>query len=833
MNARGENVDERTVGGDGPVRRTRIVGLLAGSVALVAVLLGVAAAPAAAVSATAAAPSSAAVLPASAAVAPASAAGPASAAATPDPTSTPVPQNQLTPRPGAPTASPARPVRPTIADPGDITSATVRFSGTGTPGHELRVSGQGATGSTGSAGCSATVRGDGAWSCLAAVRSGPQQVFTVRDVSAPGLGSATTPTSDVIVPPVVTTSRPTSGPVSGTGRPGSTVSVAVSGSTAERTTTVGRDGRWTVSLGGSSSSAGKDARLTVTATQTASTAGGYRSDLRSAASAPVTITLDRTAPAAPRISSPSAGDRFRAQPVTVSGTGEPGAVLTVYVDRAPVCRADVAASGRWSCSTAGSTLRPGARALTAAQQDAAGNFSATSSPVRVTVATGADTGDGSSATPGGAGSGPDGSGGAGTGAGTGGSTGGGTGTGTNGGDHSGNGGSGAGSGTGHGHGHGTGTDGGGYGTGHGTDGVSGAAGSGSGGSGTAGGGTTGTGTLPGTGPGRGLDWSGPAGDWTASTSYDTTVPTIQSAFSWRTVLVATAVAAGFLVLVAGPLALVAGAARGRLRSPFAGLLGRNRPHDERRRGDVLPTWASITVAVLVVGLCTILGVGVSLEARYVRLAVAVLLGAAVLATTVVLASRWAAGPDRRTVGFRVSPWLVLAALVACAVTRSFDLSPALVVGAVLVPVGRPDAGTATLRLGSSIVAGARSATWRSVALLVVAAVGWVLHSVTPGSGFWVSFVSEFAITLCLGGLGAVVTTLLPVAGSAGQTLFAQSRGRYVAIAAVAVALAAAVSSGAAGTHVSPVALVVVAGACTAGAAASWLWQRNTRADQRA
>ncbi|MDP4335389.1 hypothetical protein Q7F20_18615, partial [Curtobacterium sp. A7_M15] len=346
-------------------------------------------------------------------------------------------------------------------------------------------------------------------------------------------------------------------------------------------------------------------------------------------------------------------------------------------------------------------------------------------------------------------------------------------------------------------------------------------GSGSGGSGTGSGSDgsgTGTGTGTGTGPngtaagghGRGLDWSGPAGDWTASTAYDTTVPTIQAAFTWRTVLVATGVAAGFLVLIAAPLALVAGVARDRIRSPFAGLLGRNRPRAERRRGDdVLPTWASITVAVLVVGLCTLLGVGVSLEARYVRLAIAVLLGAAVLTTTIVLATRWAAGTDRSTIGFRVSPWLVLAALVTCGLTRTFDLSPAVIVGAVLVPVGRPDVDTQALRLGSAIASGARSATWRSIALLVVAAAGWIVHSLTPGSGFWVSLVSEFAITLCVGGLGAVVTTLLPVAGSAGQALLASSRGRYAAIAAVAVALAAAVYSGSAGTHVSPVALVVV------------------------
>jgi hypothetical protein len=195
---------------------------------------------------------------------------------------------------------------------------------------------------------------------------------------------------------------------------------------------------------------------------------------------------------------------------------------------------------------------------------------------------------------------------------------------------------------------------------------------------------------------------------------------------------------------------------------------------------------------------------------------------------VVLTTRWAAGADRHTIGWRVSPWLVLAALVACGVTRAADLSPALVIGVLLVPVGRPDADTGAMRSG--IAACARSATWRSVGLLVLAAVGWVLHSLTPGAGFWTALVSEFAITLCVGGLGALVATLLPVAGSAGSALWAHSRTRYAAVAGVGVALGAAVYSGSAGTHVPPVALAVVACASVAVAAATWLWVRVLEPD---
>lgn len=799
VSTRGDNVDDRAVGGDGPRRRTRFVALASATAVLAAALLAAAAAPAFAVAGAADTER-------------------ISAATTP----TPQPGELVGPpsngRPGTPTPPPAStgrpPVAPTIADPGDVTSSTARFHGTGTPAHVVRVTGPA---STGSAGCSAQVQANGSWACLGTVRSGPQQVFTVRDVTTPTQPSASAPASDVIVPPTVASDHPTSGALSGTGYPGSTVLLSVSGASSQQSAPVGPDGRWVASLALRS-----DATVTVTASQTASTAHGYRSDLRSASSAPVRVTVDRTAPAVPRITAPDDGDRVGSRATLVRGTGEPGADVTVYVDRAPVCRAAVAANGSWSCSTAGSQLRSGDHDLTATQHDTAGNYSRSSAAVRFTVWSTSGTPTG---TPGTGGDAPTN----------------GTGTTTPPGDGQTPGDTGTTDGHENGNGTSTGTNG------NGGDGSDGSSGSGSGsggsdgsgGSGSAagpGGGTTSSGTsAPGSaGPGGHTDWSGPAGDWTAATAYDRTVPTIQAAFSWRTVLIATAVAAGFLLLIAAPLALVAAAARGRIRSPFAGLLGRNRSRSDRSgTDDVLPTWVSITIAVTVAALCTLLGVGVSLEARYVRLAIAVLLGTTVLTAAVVFVTRWAAGPDHRAVGFRVSPWLVLAALVACGITRAADLSPALIVGVVLVPSGRPDLDTGALRLGSAIAAGARSATWRTVALLALAASGWVLHSLTAGGGFWHALTSEFAITLCVGGVGAVIATLLPFAGSAGSALLAASRGRYVALAVVAVALTAAVYSGPSGTHVSPVLLGAVGAACVAGAIGAWFWARTTRPDARA
>ncbi len=766
VRTRGEHVDEGAVGGDGPRRRARIAVLATAATLLAAALLSTIAAPATA--------------------------APAVAAAGPTATESPAPSDGAPPsvgRPGAPTPppTPSPAVRLTIADPGDVTTGTTRFHGTAAPGHSVRVSGPVGGGTSG---CTAAVGPDGRWACLGSVRSGPQQVFTVRDLTVPTASGVDAPAADVIVPPTIAGGRPTGGTVSGTGFPGATVTLSVSGSSAQQDAPVGADGRWVAAL-----PVRADGTVTATASQTASTARGFRSDLRSAASAPVALTVDRTAPDAPDITSPQDGQRVGARTTTVRGTGEPGAGVTVYVDRAPVCGATVAADGGWSCATTGSTMRAGVHRLTATQHDAAHNYSRSSAPVRIVVfATtaapttepggtgGATPGSPSAGTPGAPGS---------------------TGSAPSPADGSG--------------------------SRPGSDDTTGATGDGGTGSAAPAGGTDGghDGAAGARGADGRPDWSGPAGDWTAATSYDGTVPSIRAAFSWRTVLVATAVAAGFLLLIAAPLALVAAVTRGRLRSPLAGLLGRNRTRSDRTRGDVLPTWVSIGTAVVVATLCTLLGVGVELEARYVRLAIAVLLGTAVLTAAVVLATRWSAGPDHRSVGFRVSPWLVLAAVAACGLTRAADLSPALVVGVVLVPSGRPDLGTGALRLGSGIAASARTATWRVVALLGLATAGWALHSTGTPGGFWAALASEFATTLCIGGIGAVVATLLPLAGSAGSALLAASRGRYVALAVLAVTVTAAVYSGSTGTHAPPALLGGLAAACVAAAVAAVVWARTT------
>ncbi|PYY35515.1 hypothetical protein DEI89_07170 [Curtobacterium sp. MCBD17_030] len=698
---------------------------------------------------------------------PAPAPGPGDASS-PVPTNTPIP-----PSGGTPTA-------PTIVDPGDITTALARFAGRATPGHQVRVAEPAVPSASV---CRATATPGGTWSCVGTVRSGPAQVFTVLDMTASALPNADAAPSDVIVPPTIDARRPTTGTVTGTGLPGATVTVGRAGSSAALTAVVTAAGTWAARWG-TGPGAPAEGSVSVSATQTASTATGYRSDLRSAASAARTLVVDRTAPAAPRITAPAGSAPGSTQGVRITGTAEPRTVVTAYVDSTAVCRASVAADGSWSCRAADS-LRAGSHMARAVAQDEAGNTSSAATAVAFRVSRGASVDAASSpgTTPG-----------------------------------SGAGGGGAhGSGTAPAHGSGSDTaDGSGIGragTGSSDDGTSGSAlpGGGAGGSGSHGG-------RP--------DWTGPAGDWTVATGYDHAVPTIQSASSWRTLAVAAGVAAVFLLLVAGPVRVLAGALRERAPLRAARFTGRNRTRSERRHGDdAVASWVTVTLGIAVAGVLTLLGTGIALEARYVRLAIGVVAGVAVLSAGVVLATRWTAGEDRHTVTYQLSPGLLLAAVLASGLTRAADLSPALVVGVLLVPVARTDVGTAAMHLGRGLAACARSAFWRSVALLVLAVVGWVLHSLTPASGFAGSLVSEFASTLCVGGLGALVVTLLPLRGTAGAALASVSRPSYAALTAVGVGLAAAVYSGTAGTHVPVAAMATGVGVVLVAAAAAWAWLR--------
>ncbi|WIB11992.1 Ig-like domain-containing protein [Curtobacterium sp. MCPF17_052] len=305
----------------------------------------------------------------------------------PVPAPAPGPGGRLEPGPDArpPPRRPAVPrPRRRSSTRGDITTALARFAGRATPGHQVRVAEPAVPSASV---CRATATPGGTWSCVGTVRSGPAQVFTVLDTTASALPNADAAPSDVIVPPTIDARRPTTGTVTGTGHPGATVTVARAGSSAALTAVVTAAGTWSARWG-TGPGAPAEGSVSVNATQTASTATGYRSDLRSAASAARTLVVDRTAPAAPRITAPAGSAAGSAQRVRIAGTAEPRNVVTAYVDSTAVCRASVAGDGSWSCRAADS-LRAGSHVARAVAQDEAGNTSSAATAVVFRVSRGA------------------------------------------------------------------------------------------------------------------------------------------------------------------------------------------------------------------------------------------------------------------------------------------------------------------------------------------------------------------------------------------------------------------------------------------------------------
>ncbi|MDR0284153.1 MAG: Ig-like domain-containing protein, partial [Propionibacteriaceae bacterium] len=109
----------------------------------------------------------------------------------------------------------------------------------------------------------------------------------------------------------------------------------------------------------------------------------YRSPV--ASKQPVTVAfVDDQVPPAPVIGSPATNTVTKAKPLVISGTGEAGKLLTVWVGESKVCGTTVGATGNWTCSKA---LLDGTYVLYATQRTATSDDSASSNSVRVTIDT--------------------------------------------------------------------------------------------------------------------------------------------------------------------------------------------------------------------------------------------------------------------------------------------------------------------------------------------------------------------------------------------------------------------------------------------------------------
>jgi hypothetical protein len=261
---------------------------------------------------------------------------------------------------------------PVIEQPSssELVGGSVPFSGTGEPGAGIDLFAD----AGGQPLCSVEADSSGAWSCEVALESGPS--VTVRAVQS--VGGEQAETSVVIAVLNAPTAGPggggtvSSGTVMGTGAAGATVTASVGGATC--TSTVDASGGWFCALERGLASGSYE----LTASQVAPWSNGRSSP----SSAPTTLTLDVDAPTPPGVTIPASP--VPASGAAFSGTGENGATVTVFAGPNSLCQA-VVTGGVWSCTAA--ALDGGVYAVSAIQQDSAGNISEESA--RVSVAFGA------------------------------------------------------------------------------------------------------------------------------------------------------------------------------------------------------------------------------------------------------------------------------------------------------------------------------------------------------------------------------------------------------------------------------------------------------------
>lgn len=175
----------------------------------------------------------------------------------------------------------------------------------------------------------------------------------------PGVGGA--PAAPVITTPAngAAVSTPPLA-VSGTAPAGSVVALFMNGLPVGQAS-AGASGTWTVNV-----TLPVDGSYTFTATDALNGLGSLPSNA-------VTVTLDRSAPATPTITSPASGSTVDSRTPTIAGTAEPGSTVSIAVNGVTYT-VTASASGTYSF-TLPASLADGSYTATVTSTDAAGNTS--------------------------------------------------------------------------------------------------------------------------------------------------------------------------------------------------------------------------------------------------------------------------------------------------------------------------------------------------------------------------------------------------------------------------------------------------------------------------
>ncbi|MDR1266302.1 MAG: Ig-like domain-containing protein [Propionibacteriaceae bacterium] len=263
---------------------------------------------------------------------------------------------------------------PIITRPGDgdqLNDSTPTFVGTGEPGAtiELRDGDDQVIATT-------TVQPDGSWTATPdqPLAEGEHQISAQQsdgDGNQSPPSASVTLTVDTVAPEAPVVTAPADGsvgndstpPISGTGEPGTTITVTEDDQVIGAAT-VDPDGNWSVTP--SQPLADGDHTFEVTATDPAGNVSPETT---------VTTEVDTVAPSQPVIDSPVDGAATADDQPTVSGHGaEPGATVTIEAGDGNSCQTTAAPDGSFACRLP-QPLPEGDNTITAVVTDPAGNVS--------------------------------------------------------------------------------------------------------------------------------------------------------------------------------------------------------------------------------------------------------------------------------------------------------------------------------------------------------------------------------------------------------------------------------------------------------------------------
>jgi hypothetical protein len=315
---------------------------------------------------------------------------------------------------------------------------------------------------------------------------------------------------------------------------------------------------------------------------------------------------------------------------------------------------------------------------------------------------------------------------------------------------------------------------------------------------------------------------GSTDNWGTPTTFGAMLPTLSSSVTTGTLALAPLLALTFVVLVALPLRLLAGAIRGRIRMPSMQFTGRNRSRATSSPAATPSTplnpWLAGAVPLAgAAGLILIAG-GVDDQVRYLRLAIAVVIGLGVLNVVgVAVATRLGSKAQRVSGRLRFVPLLLLAALLAAALSRATGIHPPIIAG-VLIGVGFTRTVEARARAIVSMV--------EIGSVTALAAIAWLLHGLLGSAeGFWSLLAAESLATIALAGLGSVVVLVVPIATLPGRAVFEWSRSAWLAMVTVAALLASVVILGAGAAAFPMIGAILAAASFAALSVAVWGWLR--------